>query len=128
MGVEQLDQFGEVGERTGQPVDLVDDDDVHLALPDGVEKGLQGRPVETRPGIAAVVVAAVGEDPALMSLAADVSRAGLALGVEGIEVLFETVVGRNTRISRASPRGGCRRRSCRRAPPHGALSPPDIRT
>ena len=46
-GVEQLDQFGEVGERTGQPVDLVDDDDVDPALPDGVEQGLQGRTVET---------------------------------------------------------------------------------
>jgi hypothetical protein len=28
MGVEQFDQLGEVGERAGQPVDLVDNDDV----------------------------------------------------------------------------------------------------
>ena len=28
MGVEHLDQLGEVGERAGQPIDLVDDDDV----------------------------------------------------------------------------------------------------
>ena len=31
MGVEQLDQLGEVGQRPGQPVDLVDNDDVDLA-------------------------------------------------------------------------------------------------
>ena len=29
MGVEQLDQLGKVGERAGQPVDLVDNDDVN---------------------------------------------------------------------------------------------------
>ena len=28
MGVEQFDQLGEVGERAGQPVDLVDNDHV----------------------------------------------------------------------------------------------------
>ena len=49
MGVEQLDQFGEVGERTGETVDLVDDDDVDPALPDGLKKSLQGRTVEIAP-------------------------------------------------------------------------------
>ena len=28
MGVERLDQLGEVGERSGQPIDLIDDEDV----------------------------------------------------------------------------------------------------
>ena len=28
MGVEEFDQLGKIGERTGQPVDLVDDDHV----------------------------------------------------------------------------------------------------
>jgi hypothetical protein len=42
MFVEQLDQLGEVCQRTGQPVDLVDDNDIDLAGPDLVEKGLQG--------------------------------------------------------------------------------------
>jgi hypothetical protein len=31
MLVEQLDQLGEVGERPGEPVDLVDHDDIDLA-------------------------------------------------------------------------------------------------
>jgi hypothetical protein len=30
MLIEQLDQLGEVGEGTGQPINLVDDDDVNL--------------------------------------------------------------------------------------------------
>ena len=30
LGVEDLDDLGEVGQRAGQPVDLVDDDDVDL--------------------------------------------------------------------------------------------------
>ena len=34
MAVEQLHELGEVGERPGQPIDLVDDDDVDPALPD----------------------------------------------------------------------------------------------
>ena len=38
VGVEQLDQFGEVGKRARQPVDLVDDDDVDPALPDGLQQ------------------------------------------------------------------------------------------
>ena len=33
MGVEQLDQLGEVGQRSGQPVDLVDDDRRRSAAP-----------------------------------------------------------------------------------------------
>ena len=132
MGVELLDQLGEVSQGSGQAVDLVDDDDVDLALPDRAEKGLQGGSVETRAGIAAVIVAAVGEDPALMSLAADISCAGFALGVEGIEVLLEPMVGRDPRIDRASSGGRRRGRMSARAPTptHGAplpsLSTPDV--
>ena len=34
MRVEDVDDLGEVGERAGQPVDLVDDDDLDLACLD----------------------------------------------------------------------------------------------
>jgi hypothetical protein len=44
--VEQLDQLGKVGERAGQPVDLVDDHDVDFAGPDLAEQLLQGRPLQ----------------------------------------------------------------------------------
>ena len=38
-------RFGEIGERPGQPVDLVDGDDIHPAGPDLAEKLLEGGPV-----------------------------------------------------------------------------------
>jgi hypothetical protein len=34
--VEKLNQLGEIGERVGQPVDLVDDDDVDPSRSNGV--------------------------------------------------------------------------------------------
>ena len=43
--VEQLDQLGEVGQRPCQPVDLVDDDDVHPAGANVVQQLCQGGPV-----------------------------------------------------------------------------------
>ena len=46
MLVEQLHQLGEVGQRAGQPVDLVDDDDVDLPGSHLVQQVLQGRAVE----------------------------------------------------------------------------------
>ena len=42
MGVEQLDQLGEVRERAGQAVDLVDHDNIDPAVPDVRQQPLQG--------------------------------------------------------------------------------------
>lgn len=42
MLVEQIDQPGKVGQRSGQAVDLVDDDDVDPAFPDIFQQGLKG--------------------------------------------------------------------------------------
>ena len=41
MLVEELDQLGEVGERAGQPVDLVDDDDVNPSSANVVQQPRQ---------------------------------------------------------------------------------------
>ena len=75
-------------------------------------------------------MAAVSKDPTLTSLAANVSHTGLALGVEGIEVLLESMVGRDARIDRASPGGRRGGRACGRSSPHGttslSLPTPDI--
>ena len=38
MLIEQFDQLGEVGQRSRQPVDFVDDDDVDLAAPNVFKK------------------------------------------------------------------------------------------
>jgi hypothetical protein len=49
MRVEQLNQFGEVGKRSRQPVYLVDDDDVDLASLDIVQQLLERRPLHGTP-------------------------------------------------------------------------------
>ena len=45
MGIEQFDKFCEVGQRSGEPIDLVDDDDVDLPASDIFKKLLQVRTV-----------------------------------------------------------------------------------
>ena len=46
MFVECFDQLREVGEGTGETVDLVDNDNVDLASPDLVQQILQGRAIQ----------------------------------------------------------------------------------
>ena len=67
--VEDLDDPGEVDERAGQPVDLVDDDHVDAAALDIAQQPLQRRPFHRAAGEAAVVVAIGDEHPALVLLA-----------------------------------------------------------
>ena len=45
MRVEKLDQLGEVGERSGEPVDLVDDDNIDTPVTDPIKKALQRRTI-----------------------------------------------------------------------------------
>ena len=68
MGVEEFDQLGKVGERAGQPVDLVDNDHVDPASPNVIEEPLEGWPVHRAAGVAAVVVVGPDQLPAFMSL------------------------------------------------------------
>ncbi len=113
MGVEQLDQLGKIRQRAGQPVDLVDDDDIDLAVPDVRQKPLQGRALGRAPGIAAIVVAGANQGPAVMGLAADIGLRRLLLGVEGVELLVEPVLGRDAGVDRAADPLGRFGRSCR---------------
>ena len=71
MGFEELDQFGEVGKRSRQPVYLIDDDDVDLAGADVVQQPLEVRPVG-RPTRIAAIVAGLDQSPAGMGLAPDI--------------------------------------------------------
>ncbi len=56
--IEDLDQLGEVEQRAGQPVDLVDHDDVDLAGCDVGEQPLQGRALQRAAREAAIVIVA----------------------------------------------------------------------
>ena len=100
-----LDQLGEVGERARQPVDLVDDDLIDLACVDIVEQALECRPFQRPARQAAIVVGFDQKYPAFVLLAGDIGGAGLALGVEGIEVLLETLFRAFPRVDRAANSG-----------------------
>ena len=100
--VEQLDQLGEVGERAGEAVDLIDHHDGDLAGPDIGQEVLQGRAVEGGAREAAVVVVVGNEPPALMRLALDIGLAGFALGIERVEFEVEIMLGRFAGVDRAA--------------------------
>ena len=104
VAIEQFDELGEVGERTGQPVDLVNHDDIDLAGFDVGQEPLQGRAVGRAAGIAAVLVAGADYGPAGMGLTADIGLRGVLLGVERIEILLKPVVGRHPGVDGAAHR------------------------
>jgi hypothetical protein len=91
--VEELDEPGEIGERSGQPVDFVDDNDVDPAGPDIGEQALQRGPLQIAAGEPAIVVAGFRRNPSLLLLAADVSFTGLVLRRERVEFLLQPFLG-----------------------------------
>src|SRR5271169_6177444 len=91
--VEDLDDLGEIGERAGQPVDLVDDHDIDAPRRDVGEQPLQSRPTHRRAGEPAVIITRAQAHPAFVALAGDEGLAGLALRLQRIEFLFEPLLG-----------------------------------
>jgi hypothetical protein len=110
MLVEELDEHGEVGQGSGQAIDLVDHDHIDAAGPDLGQEPLEGGPLHRSAGEAAVVVAGRKTAPALIGLALDVGLGRLALVVERVELLLEAVLGRDPGVDRAAQgwRGGPR--------------------
>ena len=102
MAVEQLDQLGKVRQRSGQAVDLVDHNDVHLSGADFSQQPLQRWPLGRASRIAAVIVAGFDQGPAGMGLAADIGLRSVMLSVQRVEVLLQPVVGRHAGIDRAA--------------------------
>ena len=100
--VEQLDQLGEIGERAGQAIDLIDHHDGDLAGPDVGQEVLQCRAVEGGARETAVVVVIGDEPPAFMRLAFDIGLAGLPLGIERVEFEIEIMLGRFAGVDRAA--------------------------
>ena len=68
MLIEQLDQLGEVSQRAGQAVDLVDDDDVDLSGFHILQQTLQRRAVGVATGESAIVIFEPNKRPARMRL------------------------------------------------------------
>jgi hypothetical protein len=102
MLVEQLHQLGEICQRPGQPVHLVDDDDVDLPASDIAQQLLQGRAVERGPGQSTIIVPCPDQSPALVRLALDIGFTSLSLRVEGIELEVEIMFGRFAGVDRAA--------------------------
>src|ERR1700686_3731790 len=100
--IEQLDELGEVGQRPGQAIDLVDHDDVDPALLDVGEQFLQRWPFHRAPGEPAIVIMISDHLPSLMGLALHICRRRLALSVEGVELLLEALVRGDTGVDRAT--------------------------
>ncbi len=82
MVIEQLDQLGEVRQRSRQAVDFVDNDDIDLPGPDIIQELLEVWPVGGPTGVPAIVVAGSDQGPSGMGLALDIGRGGIVLRVQ----------------------------------------------
>jgi hypothetical protein len=102
LRVEELDQPGEIGERAGQPVDLVHDHDIDPARPHIGEQALRRGSLEIAAGEPAIVVAVSRQQPTLVPLAANVGLAGFALRRERIEFLLQPFLGGFAGVDRAT--------------------------
>src|SRR5947208_12573734 len=78
---------------TGEPVHLVDHDHVdQMGLNIG-QQPLESRPFRRSAGISAVVIKAGKGGPALVPLTLYIGVTGLALRMQGIEILFQSLFG-----------------------------------
>src|SRR5579875_464698 len=103
LGIKELDDLGEVGEGASEAVDLVDGHDIDFAGANVGEQTPQGRPLHAAAGESAIVIPFAQRGPAFMALARDEGLAGLALSVEGVEVLLEALLRGLAGIDGATP-------------------------
>ena len=80
VGVEQVHQLGEVGERPGQAVDLVDHHHVDQTGPDVLQQPFEGLAVRVAPREAPVVIGLLYEEPAFVLLTLYIGFSRLPLG------------------------------------------------
>src|ERR1700732_1810343 len=102
MGIQTIDDLGELGERPGHAVDLVNDNDLNLASLDSGEEPLQGRALYRAAREASVVVHFGERDPSGVTLARDVGLTCFALRVERVELLLQPILGRLADVDRAA--------------------------
>ncbi len=104
--VQDLHDPGEIEERPGQPVDLVDNDAVDAPRLDVGHQPPQRGPVHV-PAREPTVVVGVGQaDPAFKLLGCDVRFSRLPLGIEGVELLVEPLLCGFAGVHGAAGRGG----------------------
>jgi len=91
--VETLHHPREVQEAAAEAVDFVHDHCLDKTGVDVGQQALQGRAFHVAAGEAAVVVARFQAGPALALLAGHIGFAGLALGVQTVELLLQAFFG-----------------------------------
>ncbi len=100
--VEHVHDAGEVGQGSGQAIDLVDHHHVHQARFHVSQELGKGRASHASAGEAAIVVALSHQAPALAGLRPDVGLAGLPLGVQAVEALLQALLGAFPSVDRAA--------------------------
>src|SRR5258708_17482373 len=104
MGIEQFNEFGEIGQGSGQAVDFVDNEDIDLPGPDIIQELLEVWPVGGPTGVPAIVIAGSDQGPSGMGLALDIGRGGIVLRIQRVELLVKPTLSRDPRIDGAADR------------------------
>ena len=99
--VEDLDDSREVEQGPTEPVHLVNHDAVHGPRLDRCQEPLQCRAIHIAAGVAAVVEMVGDHLPALVFLAGDERLGRFPLGIEGVELLLESLLRGFARVDRA---------------------------
>jgi hypothetical protein len=91
------------------PVNLVDHDHVDQMGLDIGQQPFKGGPFRRSSGIAGVIIESGKGNPALVPLTLYICVTGLALGMQGVEILFEPLLGGFSGVDRAAKNlcGGC---------------------
>ena len=83
--IQQLDQLGEIGERAGEPVDLVDRMVLILPALTSVGRTCRAGRSSEAPEEGAIVVTIGNKPPTLMAPTLYIGLASFALGIEQVE-------------------------------------------
>jgi hypothetical protein len=87
-----LYDLGEIEQASGEAIHLINNDGVDFAGIDICKQAFETRAFEGSSGESSIVVPGGQDPPTLMMLAVDVGFAGFALGVQGVEGLFQTLL------------------------------------
>src|ERR1700720_4044832 len=102
LRIEDLDNLGKIGERAGQPVDLVDHDGIDPSCSNIGEQLLQSWAIHRRTGEPAVIISPAQAHPAFVPPAVDEGLAGFTLRLQRIELLLEPLLGRSAGVNRTT--------------------------
>src|SRR5690606_28307153 len=100
--VEYIDDPGKIGETAGEPVDLVEQNNIDPVCRYIGEQALQARALHIAAREPAIIVTLFHQHPAFVTLAQSIGRTSLILRIKAIELLLEPILGRFARIDSAA--------------------------